>query len=226
MPHHKPTAFYFVVSLIFTIAGIQTNAIAQSYKRSDYEIRQDEVKKPMVLRSFIVGGPARAISVGTPEGIHYCFDASNPRVVSAWSGDFLDIGPDRGYGKGRGGKHAKVLGKKFDIGDAGFPFLINGSKPTKIEFLGYRTKPYPEFYYSINDSIKISQLIKPDKKSHGLEYHFSISGASQSLNFKLDDSQVVVSSNKGNYKGGLVTLTPAESTKFTISVHPKVSKPE
>lgn len=226
MHFRKFTVLNLCATIVVFMTGLASDATAQSYKKSDYEIRQNEVKKPMVIRSFIVGGPARAISVGNPEGVHYCFDASNPRVFSAWSGDFLDIGPDRGYGKGRGGKHAKPLGKKFSTGDVGFPFLISGTKPSKVEFLGYRTKLYPEFYYSINDSIKVSQLIKPDKDSMGLKYHFSVSGAPKGLQFKLDESQVTVSSNKGEVKNGLVSLSPADASSFIISVHPKSSKSE
>lgn len=192
---------------------------AQDYSRINYEIRK--VEKPTLYRTFVVGGPARAISVGNPEGVHYCFDAENPRVVMAWSGDFMDIGPDRGYGKGRGGSHSKPLGQQFATGDMGFPFLVNGQKTENVEFLGYRLRPVPEFYYSINDSIKVAQKIKPASKGTGLEYHFEIQGADNGLTFQLNEARVNFYASEGKQSGGKISLSAKDAEKFVVTVHPR-----
>lgn len=195
---------------------------SSAQNRKDYEIRK--VEQPIILRSFVKDGPARAINVGLPGNNHFCFDAELPRVVFAWSGDFLDIGPDRGYGKGRGGKHAIPLGKKYKVGDSGFPFLVGNKAPKSIEFNGYRRLPHPTFYYTINKSINVAQTIKSNTTGEGLTYLFQIKGASQKLQFKLDSKEVTLNANKGKVSNGVLSLSAADAKKFNVTISPAAQK--
>lgn len=212
------SALVWAVSLVCLMAGPDT---LLSQNKSDYFLKP--VDEPIVARSFIVGGPARAISVGFPQGVHLCFDAESPRVAMAWSGDFLDIGPDRGYGRDRGGRHAIPLGDPFPVGDLGFPIRLGGELPSQIQFDGYRIRPDVTFYYSLNENIKVAQTIKPAAASNGLEYHFKIVGAENAVSFHLNAAKVNFTCNKGQQRGGYLLLSSDEATDFVVSVHPRKS---
>jgi hypothetical protein len=63
--------------------------------------------KPVVFRTFLERAGSRGIAVGTPQGLHFAFDAEQIRLVEAWTGQFLDVAP---VWNGRGGNVAPELG--------------------------------------------------------------------------------------------------------------------
>lgn len=212
------------LAVAFACSGGFQPLLAQNKGRdkSDYYLKP--AGEPIVARSFVLGGPARAINVGNPGGVHYCFDAELPRVAMAWSGDFLDIGPDRGYGNDRGGRHAIPLGEPFPVGDLGFPIRVGGRMPTSVEFLGYRIKPSVTFHYRLDDAVKVSQSIEPAPAGVGLTYHFNILGAGEAVSLHFNSAVVNFESDKGQIRDGVLLLSSDEARDFHLTLYPRKNR--
>jgi hypothetical protein len=131
--------------------------------------------KPLVIRAFVAGGPARSISVGLPGGMNYCFDAGQGQVAFGWSGGFLDVGPDRGRNENdRGGGWCQILGERFEVGTNGFPIRFGDpAKIPNVKFGGYRRVGTPEFYLTA-DGVNITQVITAAPSGTGLQYEFTL----------------------------------------------------
>ncbi|MEM0895974.1 MAG: PA14 domain-containing protein [Verrucomicrobiota bacterium] len=132
----------------------------------------------MVVRCNLPDAPARSIAVGTPLGIHYCFDAVSCRVLYLWGGEFLDIGPERGDGKGRGGQVCKVLGEplRINAGDA-FPlaFTDPAMRNATPKFLGYRRAARSTIFVYDIGGVKVEQSVTVslgERAALGMTYKF------------------------------------------------------
>jgi mono/diheme cytochrome c family protein len=80
--------------------------------------------RPVIVRSFMDGAGTHAISIGYPGGVSTTFDASACRLAYAWSGNFLDASP---VWDDRGGRPAKVLGRRFWTAPAGCPLALTAT---------------------------------------------------------------------------------------------------
>lgn len=176
----------------------------------------------LVIRSYVADGPARGISVGMPNGISYCFDAEKSHVVFGWFGVFMDVGPDRGNGRGRGGRPNRTLGTRFSVGAGGFPIRIGEKKPSEVQFRGYRRakKEDVSFRYDV-DGVSVQQKISPAKAGVGLAYQFTIEDAQSDVTFTVDREQVNAKATKGKWNGNDLKLTLAEAKSFTVEVMQK-----
>ena len=176
----------------------------------------------LVIRSYVADGPARGISVGMPNGISYCFDAEKSHVVFGWFGAFMDVGPDRGNGRGRGGRPNRTLGTRFSVGAGGFPVRIGEKKPNEVQFRGYRRakKEDVSFRYDV-DGVSVQQKISPAKAGVGLAYQFTIEDAQSDVTFTVDRELVNAKANKGKWNGNELKLTSAEAKSFTVEVMQK-----
>jgi len=72
------------------------------------------VGQPILFRTFAEKVGAHAILVGFPQRIHVAFDANRVRMVTAWTGDFINTKP---AWDGRAGRYVKIPG----ISEAPFP---------------------------------------------------------------------------------------------------------
>src|SRR6185369_5801844 len=132
--------------------------------------------KPVVFRTFLERAGSRGIAVGTPQGLHFAFDAEQIRLVEAWTGQFLDVAP---VWNGRGGNVAPELGpvvwsaapgpmlmlapadaRKPD-GTVDVPKLpdaehwpTDGGRSHGVKFRGYRLEAdgTPTFLYELRDA--------------------------------------------------------------------------
>lgn len=116
--------------------------------------------KPVVFRTFLKDAGSRGIAVGYPIGVHFGFDATGVRLVSAWKGEFIDA---TNVWKGRGGSEATGQGATIWKAPAG-PSLVIGVKPAAwpekatreagYRFQGYRLddKGMPTFLYKVGAS--------------------------------------------------------------------------
>lgn len=59
-------------------------------KKSDFELKPNEVGKPIVLRTFLEKVGTHAIAVGFPGGTHLAFDSRTSQWALVWKGRFLD----------------------------------------------------------------------------------------------------------------------------------------
>jgi cytochrome c2 len=132
--------------------------------------------QPVVFRTFLERAGSRGIAVGTPQGLHFAFDAEQIRLVEAWTGQFLDVAP---VWNGRGGNVAPELGPivwsalpgpalllapadasppdgKFDL--AKLPdaeqWPKDGGRAHGVKFGGYRLEAdgSPTFLYELRDA--------------------------------------------------------------------------
>jgi hypothetical protein len=175
--------------------------------------------KPLVIRAFVDGGPARAISVGLPGGTNYLFDADKSAVAFGWSGDFLDAGPDRGRNEGdRGGGWCKILGEKFSVGGGGFPLRFGDpSKVPQVKFDGYRRGDLPHFLMTA-DGIAVKQSVRAAPQGIGLQYEFEMEQPPGDVFFVGGTENLQLASSTGTWTGGTLRVPAAEAKKFTVTI--------
>lgn len=115
-------------------------------------------QRPIVMRTFLESIGPRAIAVGMPSGLHFCFDAQKVRLAEAWRGAFLDAS---GAWSGRGGENTGGEGPRVWSAPAGPPLAIvsSDSEPAEwpaesgeaggFDFRGYELDPQglPTFEY-------------------------------------------------------------------------------
>ena len=177
--------------------------------------------KPILQRAFVQDSPARSISVGLPGGVNYLFDAETCTVMYGWAGDFLDVGPDR---KGRGGRHCKILGKRFEVGSNG-ALKIGGEKPV---FEGYSRLGMPQMHYHVGET-RVSQTVTlhvglvGGVLKRGLQYTFKVDNAKGKVALNLNPAQVLAESSAGKWSSEktVLSLKPEEAGEFTVTLLPK-----
>lgn len=136
----------------------------------------DVGERPVIFRTFLERAGSRGIAVGTPQGLHFAFDAEQIRLVEAWTGQFLDVAP---VWNGRGGNVAPELGPlvwsalpgpalllapkdartpdgKFDLTKlpSAEQWPLDGGRAHGVKFGGYRieTDGSPTFLYELRES--------------------------------------------------------------------------
>ena len=201
-------------------AVVSTKA-AKSVATGNTKFHVHVMDEPVVIRTFVDGGPARSVAVGLPGGINYLFDAGACYVRFGWTGMFLDNGPNVGTNEGdRGGGWAKILGDKFELGDSGFPISL-GERDTKhvVKFGGYRMrgKEAPQFFYTI-DGNRVTQTIRPAANGLGLTYDFAFERPPGRLFYYVSPHFLQLSSTAGEWKNGVLEVPAERSQNFTITL--------
>lgn len=146
---------------------------------------------PVVLRTFLQNTGPRGIAVGTPEGIHYAFDAGAVRLVEAWRGDFLDAS---GAWAGRGGSVSGALGKRVWTAPAGNALHLGAApdawpvltgRDAQHRFRGYHLDQpgYPTFEYDLGTAHVEERIVTHLAPTMGLRRVFSVTGVSGDLWF-------------------------------------------
>ncbi len=188
----------------------------------DERFRPKVTDAPLVIRAFVENGPPRAISVGLPGGTNYCFDPETGGVAFAWTGDFLDIGPDRGRNEGeRGGGWCRVLGQRYSVGATGFPLRFGSpEKIPEVSFHGYRRSSFPEFHLTA-DGIPVRQTIRPTPSGPGLEYQFEIDSPPADVFLTLDPTGLDLRSSAGSWTQGTLRIPADRASAFTVTLIPR-----
>lgn len=163
-----------------------------------------------VLRSFmdIPGGVriTHAVSVGTPDGIHYTYDMDNGAIVQTWRGNFLDATPmwhERGDGSSRPVGSKQVFSKPVlavaRLSSADAPW----SKDTIAT--GFRPKGYtldnqdlPVFRYLIYGA-SVSDAIRVSDNKGGLSREINIQNAPADLYVRIADGKTIEDAGNGLY---------------------------
>ncbi|WP_020528114.1 3-keto-disaccharide hydrolase [Flexithrix dorotheae] len=139
-----------------------------------------------ILRSFVDVPEAdrvvHAVSVGSPQKIHYTYDMDNGMIVQLWKGEFLDATPmwhSRGNGVSKPMGAVKFFGKPLPVVQK----LASSATAFKQDTTGtgYKPKGYylneaglPTFKYqifdqTIHDEIRVSEDGKALKRNIKLE---------------------------------------------------------
>jgi len=164
-----------------------------------------------MIRSFVdVAGNQRvvhAISVGSPQQVHYSYDLDNGMLLQAWRGEFIDATPmwhERGNGssKARGSitpftKKPVPAITKLAASQAAWLADTTGT--------GFRTKGYvmdkedrPEFKYHIYGAL-VTDAIKALENGQGLSRVISIDRPVDNAYLLLADAVDIVELSKGFY---------------------------
>jgi hypothetical protein len=196
------------------------NRTLKAIQDSDkYLLKTDD--HPQVVRVHMPDSSSRSIAVGLIGGVNACFDAESCHVRYGWTGDFLDVGPDRGYGRTRGGGRARVAGKRFEIAGGEFPIRIGTESPPAAEFLGYRRAlAGPIFQYRLG-GFHMSQTVESTKSSRGLQMTFCLLPPPQfDLTYTLTEPGLKLTSSAGTWHESTLTIPADASREFTISMEP------
>ena len=197
------------------------SAATGAIKRSR-DFRITSVTQPRVFRVLLPDAPSRSVAVGLPTGTHYCFDPTRGFVRYGWTGTFLDVGPERGGGTGRGGKVCKILGERFALGmtEHGQPLRFGSpDEQPEFSFRGYmrhQTEP-PTMMYRLGD-VGVRQQVRTLDGHRGVEIRYKLSNApSGDLFFRVNRDAVEVSVSDGEWVNGSTLALPAKK-QFTIAL--------
>ncbi len=169
-----------------------------------------EPSENYILRSFMdLPGFQRvvhAVSVASPEKVHYTYDMDNAAIIQVWRGGFLNATPmwhDRGDGSSRPlgmvqrfGKPAQTLSR-----------LANGQSAwiSDTTGTGYRPKGYvldaegrPTFKY-ITYGIMVNDSVNLLEKGQGINRRISLSDTSVGLYFRLAEAANITKVSEGLY---------------------------
>lgn len=204
----------------FSGAGVPRTFLTTSeIDYNEFVVRvMDEAR---VIRLLLPDASTRAMAVGLPGGVNYCFDTADASVRFGWSGEFLDVGP---HMRGRGGNAAEILGDRFEVGHVPFPFRIGDNDEPGIKYLGYRRSGTPQFLYSV-DGVRIVQEIKGAPGSPGLTYRFEVTGhGDRPVRFSVNPENLLLSSSAGEWNQGTLTVSAAEAAEFTVTIQPEAGQ--
>lgn len=150
--------------------------------------------EPTILRSFmdIPKGKrvVHAVSVGSPEGLHYTYDMDNGMMIQAWRGEFLDATPmwhERGDGSSR------PRGSMLYFGQPGYR-VFRGINTSDTAGAAYRPRGYqtddqgrPSFTYEVYGK-KLTDMTRLLDNNKGLSREISIATNDEPLLIKLAES--------------------------------------
>jgi hypothetical protein len=162
-----------------------------------------------LLRSFMdVPGTrvVHAVSVGSPEGLHYTYDMDNSAIVQVWRGEFLDATPmwhERGDGSSRPRGSKQLFGKPaFTIGK-----LSSSAGPWKTDTAGtgFRPKGYeldekdrPIFHYFIY-GLAVDDATQVLENRQGIVREITVANPPADLFARLATSKTIEDMGNGLY---------------------------
>ncbi len=169
-----------------------------------------EATENRILRSFmdLPGLPrvVHAVSVGSPQKVHYTYDMDNSMLIQVWRGDFLNATPmwhDRGDGSSRPLGMVQRFGKPVQT----VAKLSNEQSAwiTDTAGTGFRQKGYvldaegrPTFKY-LTYGVMVSDAIRLLDKGQGISRQISLSGSSKDLYVRLAESASIEQITEGLY---------------------------
>ncbi len=163
-----------------------------------------------ILRSFMDvqnwGRVVHAVSVGSPEQVHYTYDLDRGTIFQIWRGSFLDATPmwhDRGDGSSRPRGVAKILTKPvFTLAK-----LSSTQTAWKTDTVGanFRSKGYtldtngsPTFHYQI-EGVNVSDMIKTSAEAQGLTREITVQNPTNGMYAKIAEDKTIQEISKGRY---------------------------
>ena len=147
------------------------------------------------------------ISVGSPEQVHYTYDADNGTVVQVWRGMFLNATPmweNRGDGSSRPMGAVQYLGQKPQLMLARLT-SAQAPWPTDTVNSGFRPKGYaldagdrPTFRYLLGGA-SVEDQIRVLPEGHGLRRELTVAQPGTGLYARLADGQTIEAMPNNTY---------------------------
>ena len=166
-----------------------------------------------------VNGIPAAIAVNMGEGLSFCWDTTECRLLYAWSGGFLDFDNYWG-GNGGGGR------KRFDYvprlqGNIFFKALGEhpyGDLGDDLRYLGFKLEDgVPVFRFRIGSAI-VSEKITPAGEEAML-VKCSIENAPRRTRLHFDlAARPMINANKGEWDGDTLVLNRDEAKDFELTI--------
>jgi len=175
---------------------------------------------PTMYRTFMPETGPASIAVGMLGDISYCWDAGQCRLRYAWKGGFIDL---TRHWSGKGKERADIVGVVFYRDYTDFPFRIgNKEHIPAVKYLGYSMKNrYPTFKYML-DGVEVTERIIPTFEKPGFKRILTFKNLDKNLWFlKDDDNSVNYYSNRGQWNGNSLMLSPQEAQEFIITITEK-----
>ncbi len=171
-----------------------------------------------------IDGLPSAIAVSFGDGLSYCFDTVECRLLYTWSGPFLDMTGYWGAGAGGGRVHdylPEVLGPVWWRASGAQPVQIPGVTAAKPNFTGYlKVKGVPELQWRVGD-VAFTLTITPGSKPGEAVCRYTTTGATKGLVFAVPtESTTQIASDKGTRADATLTLTATEAAQFTLTISP------
>lgn len=161
-----------------------------------------------VLRSFMdmPGGPrvVHAVSVGSPEQVHYTYDMDKGAIIQVWRGRFLDATP-MWYSRGDGSSRPVGTVQRFGRPAFALGKLASAESPWETDSAGYVTKGYrldkndlPVFRYQTFGST-VEDAINVTENGQGIRREINIQQPVPNLYARLAESNSIQMLENGLY---------------------------
>ena len=189
--------------------GIREFAISDADNLSIEQTDPILVDAPVntLLRSFMdIPGMrvVHAVSVGSPEGLHYTYDMDHSTLVQIWRGGFLDATPmwhERGDGSSRPTGSRQLFGKPVlnveRLSSAGSPWKAD-TAGTSFRPKGYELdeKDRPVFHYFIY-GFSVRDATQVLENGQGIIREIAVLNPSGDLFVRLGESRVIEDMGNG-----------------------------
>lgn len=164
---------------------------------------------PYVVRAFLPDSSPASVGVILKDDISLCWDTEACRFRYVWKGSETRL-------KG-GHSVAKLKSEPYYREDA--DQLWSLEQNAKPEFHGYRLiGGYPVFEYSIGE-VNIAERITNGPAPGSFSREFTLSRPVPELKLTLNPtSEALVSSDKGEFADGILTLSGADTQSFTLTI--------
>ncbi|HEX3132318.1 MAG TPA: c-type cytochrome [Planctomycetota bacterium] len=172
-----------------------------------------------------VDGIPSAIAVSFGDGLSYCFDTTECRLLYTWSGPFMDMTNYWGPGSGGGRKSFNyvpvVAGPVWWRTSGAESLQVPGVTTSAPHFTGYhKTQNVPELQWRIGD-VQIALRVIPGTKPGEAVCRYTTTGAAKGVVFVLPtDSAEHIKADKGTRAGTTLTLSAADAAQFTLTISP------
>lgn len=209
--------------------GVATPQASNNNRRGPVDPILVDAQVNTVLRSFMdlpgQGRVVHAVSVGSPQQVHYTYDMDNGALIQVWRGNFLDATPmwhERGDGSSRPAGAVQRFGKPIfalaKLGSAQAAWLADSAGT------GYRPKGYildendqPTFRYQIYGAT-VSDAIRVIDNGQGLHRELTVQSPSGGeLYARLAEGATIEETSSGMYvvdgKSYYLRLDDSKATK-------------
>lgn len=154
----------------------------------------------------------RAICVGLPNGVSYCFDSETCQLVYVWTGGFLNMAP---HWQNQSGMLTPAIGAAFYPPSKEEGLRIGQHKPA---FRGYEiVNGIPRFEFTLGEATVHLRIDSPSPDS--IQQNFTITKRSEPITYLAPPAKAAVSltSTLGTWAEKQLTISETSDIEFTLT---------